>query len=185
MIWRLLKPQGAIGLVVSAVLLALLGMQTIRVRRWRAQAERAAVTLKVERAATAETVANVRAAAAAAKANDTANLLRVTAEQTAINQRSSDDFEARINDARARAGRLQQQAAAGAADPGGRGTTPVPGLSPSAEPAANVAREDGFPLADRLTATEQAVQLDALIKWVKAQGAVDPGNAAPPSPGVR
>ena len=37
---------------------------------------------------------------------------------------------------------------------------------------------DGFPLAERLTATEQAIQLDALIKWVRAQAAVDPNGSA-------
>jgi hypothetical protein len=36
--------------------------------------------------------------------------------------------------------------------------------------------QDGLP--DRLLATEQAIQLDELIKWVKRQSAIDPNGAA-------
>jgi hypothetical protein len=36
------------------------------------------------------------------------------------------------------------------------------------------ASEGGLSAEDRLTATEQAIQLDELIKWVKRQSAIDP-----------
>ena len=36
--------------------------------------------------------------------------------------------------------------------------------------------QDRFPDPDRLIATEQAIQLDELIKWVRAQAAVDPSK---------
>ena len=39
--------------------------------------------------------------------------------------------------------------------------------------AAEAAGEDRLPDPDRLIATEQAIQLDELIKWVKSQAAVD------------
>ena len=38
-------------------------------------------------------------------------------------------------------------------------------------------RQDRLPDADALTATEQAIQLDELIKWVEAQAAVDNADA--------
>lgn len=185
MIWRLLKPQGAVGLAICALLLVLLAAEKRQTRRWRAQAERTGATLKSEEAAAAQTAANYRAAAAAAQAADAANVQRVTAEQSAINQRSSDDYEARIDDARALARRLQQQAAVRAFDPGSGGAAAVPRVPAAAQATARASDQDGFPLADRLTATEQAVQLDALIKWVEAQSAVDQGNGPPAGAGVR
>lgn len=185
MIWRMLRPQGAAGLALCAVLLVVLAIEQRQGSRWRSAAQRSEAALKAEQAASAQTIADLRVAAAAAKAADAANLQRVAAEQSAINQRSSDDFETRISDARALAVRLQQQLAAGAANTGHRGATTMPGVPTGAQAAAGAAAEDRFSLADRLIATEQAVQLDALIKWVRAQSAVDPGNAPPPAAGVR
>ena len=42
-------------------------------------------------------------------------------------------------------------------------------------------RQDGLPQPERLIATEQAIQLDELIKWVERQHAVDPAAACPTS----
>ncbi len=53
-------------------------------------------------------------------------------------------------------------------------------LPPAA--AAQAAGEDRLPQSDRLTATEQAIQLDELIKWVRAQAEVDNNPAAVASP---
>jgi hypothetical protein len=50
----------------------------------------------------------------------------------------------------------------------------MPGLPAAAPSAAEAAGHDRLPYADALTATEQAIQLDALIAWVKAQAEVDP-----------
>jgi hypothetical protein len=47
----------------------------------------------------------------------------------------------------------------------------VPRLSAAAGQSPQAAGQDG--LSDRLIATEQAIQLDELIKWVKAQSKVD------------
>jgi hypothetical protein len=132
----------------------------------------------VDDAVLAQLVATYRAAAAKARADDAANAQRVHSEQNAINERTDHDFEARIADARARAGRLQPTTAT---HPGGRGAAPVPGVPSTASIVAEIAGEDRFSLADRLTATEQAIQLDELIKWVKAQATVDPNKPTKPS----
>jgi hypothetical protein len=52
----------------------------------------------------------------------------------------------------------------------------VPGLPSPAIRAAQRSGEDRLPPADALTATEQAIQLDELIEWVKEQATVDPNN---------
>ena len=56
-----------------------------------------------------------------------------------------------------------------AADLGAGGSAPVPGLSAAAGRAAQAAGEDRLSAADSLTATEQAIQLDELIQWVRSQ----------------
>lgn len=124
------------------------------------------------RAAFAQTVANYRGAAAKAEAEDKANADRVRAEQSKINQETSDAFETRLAAARATAERMRHDAQA-AAYLGGGGTAPVPGVRSPAGGTSQAAGEDGFSLDDRLTATEQAIQLDELIKWVKRQAGID------------
>ena len=59
---------------------------------------------------------------------------------------------------------------------------PVSGLSAAAGSAAQAAGEDGLPASDALTATEQAIQLDELIKWVRHQHGVDNNPKAVASP---
>jgi hypothetical protein len=54
----------------------------------------------------------------------------------------------------------------------------VPALSAAAGGADQAADQDRLPLAEALTATEQAIQLDELIGWVRRQHSVNP-NAAP------
>jgi hypothetical protein len=45
----------------------------------------------------------------------------------------------------------------------------MPGVPAAAPGAAQAAEQDGLSQSDQLTATEQAIQLDELIKWVLAQ----------------
>jgi hypothetical protein len=52
----------------------------------------------------------------------------------------------------------------------------VPGLSAAPAGAAQAASQDRLPAPDALTATEQAIQLDELIKWVRAQHEVAPSS---------
>jgi hypothetical protein len=58
----------------------------------------------------------------------------------------------------------------------------MPGPSAAAGGVAQAAGQDRLSAGDALTATEQAIQLDELIKWVKAQTAVDNNTEAVASP---
>ena len=59
-----------------------------------------------------------------------------------------------------------------AADRGAGRAAALPGLPAAPGGADQAAGQDRLPDADRLIATEQAIQLDELIKWVKAQAVV-------------
>jgi hypothetical protein len=178
MILRVLKPQGIAGLIIAAALLALLLLQKGETRHWKKQSGQFEQLYDRQRTAFAETVASYRAAADRARAADAANLQRVAAEQRAINERTSDDYQARLAAAHALAHRLRAAATGSATDTGAGGAAPMPGLSAAAGGAAQGPGEDRFPLADRLVATEQAIQLDELIEWVRRQAAV-PVNGRP------
>ena len=171
---RLLNVQGIAGLAASLCLALLLIFQKGETRHWRKQSGQYEQLYAHEQAAFAGTVANVRAAADAARAADKANAERVAAEQQSINQRSENAFETRLADARARAERLRLEAPTAAADPRSHGGSAVPGVPAATGNAAQAAGQDGLPSDDALTATEQAIQLDELIKWVRAQGKVQP-----------
>jgi len=171
---RLLNVQGIAGIAVALALGILLLVQKGETRHWRKESGRFEQLYGQQQAALATTVANYRAATAEAEAADKANAGRVAAEQRAISERTSNDFEARLAAARLSAQRLRGQGAAAAADPGGGAAAPVPGLSAASGRPAQAAGQDRLPRSDALTATEQAIQLDELIKWVRAQAAVDP-----------
>lgn len=156
----------------AALLLALLIHDR---NHWKAKTKHYAEILASERAASAATEANYRAAAEQARRADAANAQRARAEQAEINERTQDEFEDRIAAARVVAERLRADARA-QTNPGIGRTTPVPGLSAPAQGIAEGAVEDRLPESDRLTATEQAIQLDELIKWVKSQAQVDPSK---------
>ena len=175
MILRPLNWQGIAGLAVAFLMLIMLAVQRLDSVRWKKQSDQFEKLYLQEQAAFATTVANTRAAADAARAADLANAQRVAAEQRTINQRSEDEFEARLADARALAERLRVQPQGAATHRRNGAATPVPGLSAAAGSTGQTAGENRLP--DALIATEQAIQLDELIKWVKAQAKVD--NDAP------
>ena len=175
-ILRLLNPQGVAGLAVVLCLAILLLVEKGETRHWKKQSSQFEQLYRGEQSAFATTVANYRAAAEAARAADLEAAQRTAAEQRAINQRSENALESRLADARARAERLRLEADAAAAHPGSGTGAPVPGLSSPAAGSAQRPGEDRLPPADALTATEQAIQLDELIKWVKEQATVDPNN---------
>jgi hypothetical protein len=179
MIFRLLNIQGIAGLAVSIALGLLLIIQKGETRHWKKQSGQFEQLYHAGEAALAGTVANYRAAAEAARAADRANLARVAAEQRAINERTSNDFDARLAAARTLAQRLRGQAASPAADRGAAGAAAVSRLSASSGGAAQAAGEDRLSLAERELATEQAIQLDELIKWIRAQAGVEPGAGRP------
>jgi hypothetical protein len=173
MILRFLNVQGIVGLVAGASLAILLVLQKAETRHWQRQSAGFEQLYRQSDAALAATVANVRAAADAARAADQANAARVAADQRAINERTAHDFETRIAAARASALRVRARAQA-TADSGAGGDAPLSGLSATPGSAAQAAGQDRLSSEDALTATEQAIQLDELIKWVRAQAAVDP-----------
>jgi hypothetical protein len=178
MILRLLNIQGIAGIAVGLALAILLVLQKGETRHWKKQSDGFEQLYRNSEAAFAETVANVRAAADLARAADRANADRVAAAQTAINERTAHDFEARLADARVRAERLRIQSAGAATHPGDGRSASLPGLPAAAGSIAQAPGEDRLPAPDALTATEQAIQLDELIKWVRAQAKVD-NNPAP------
>ena len=172
MILRLLNWQGIAGLAASAALAVLLIVARTDARHWRKQSGQFEQLYHREQAAFAGTVANYRAATSAARAADEANATRVASEQRAINERTANDFEARLAAARAAARRLRVEPRA-AADPSARRGAPVSGLPIASVGAARAAGENRLSPSDALTATEQAIQLDELIKWVRRQAGVD------------
>ena len=174
MIPRLLNLQGMIGLAAALLLVVLLTVKAGEARHLRKQSARFELLYLAEQGAAARTVANYRAAAENARAADRANAARVAASQRTITERTTNDFETRLAAARARARaeRLQRDRRSPAAAGGGAraASLPTAGATPGApDPAA---AQNGLPLADALIATEQAIQLDELIKWVNGQAAV-------------
>ena len=173
---RFFNIQGIAGIAASLALAILLVIQKGETRHWRKESGRNEQLYRGEGAAFAGTVANYRAAAERARAADQANAQRVAAEQTKISQETSNEYEARLASARAAAERLRVGTSTATGDPRDRGAAPVPRLSATPRQPYQTAGQDGFSLEDRLTATEQAIQLDELIKWVEEQATVDPNN---------
>ncbi len=185
MIPRFLNVQGMIGIAAALLLLSLFLVKAGEVRHWRKQSGRYEQLYLAEQGARAQTIANYRAAAEAARKEDLAHASRIAAQQRTISERTSHDLEARLADARARAQRLQPgQGSPATAGGGGRAAAvSAAGAAPGA--AGRAAEENGFSLTDRLLATEQAIQLDELVKWVTGQAAVDSRSGSAPSPSAR
>src|SRR5258706_2974901 len=173
MILRLLNVQGVVGIAAALGLLTMLLVQKVETRHWRKQSGQYEQLYRGEQAAGAQTVANYRAAADAARTADRAASNRVRAEQLAINERTSDDFETRLAATRLRAQRLQPGGGEAATDPCNGGTASVPRLPAAACGPPQAASQGGFSPVDALIATEQPIQLDELIRWVEQQHNID------------
>ena len=182
MIPRFLNLQGMIGIAAALLLASLFLVKAGEVRHWRKQSGRYEQLYLAEQGARAETIANYRSAAETARKEDLAHANRVAAEQRTISERTSHDLEARLADARARAQRLQLGQGSPAAAGGSGRAAAVPAAGTAAGAAGRAAEENGFSLSDRLLATEQAIQLDELIKWVTGQAAVESKSGSSPSP---
>jgi len=180
MIFRFLNLQGVAGLAASALLAILLIAAKVDARHWRKQSGQFEQLYHAEQAGFARTVADYRAAADAARAADRAAAERTAAQQRQINERTAHDFEARLAAARDRARGVQQPPATAAADPCAGGGASMPGLPAATCRTTQAAGQDRLPPADALLATEQAIQLDELIKWVQAQASVDPNAGRKP-----
>ena len=172
MIPRMLNLQGMIGIAAALLLSVLLIVKAGEAQHLGKQSAQFELLYLAEQGAGARTIANYRAAAETARAADKANADRIAAGQRIITERTSNDFEARLADARARALRLQldSRSPATAGRSGRAAPLPVARAAPGA--AGRPAKENGLSIADRLIATEQAIQLDELIKWVTAQETV-------------
>lgn len=159
---------------LAAIPLAILaGVQTLDRNSWHRKADQFELSWHQEENAHSRTILNYETAAKQAREADAANKKRVDAEQKAINEQRDQAYEARLADARARADRLRHELEAARAHPGGPGAAPMPGVSNAAGGPDGAADEGGFSLRDRLTATEQAIRLDELQKWVRQQVGVD------------
>jgi hypothetical protein len=176
MILKLLNWQGIAGIALSLALGVMLLVQKGETHHWKKASTGFEQLYHQEQAAFATTVANYRSAADQARAADQANVSRVAAEQRAINERTADEYESRLAAARAAAQRLRLDPAAG---PGAGGNASMPGLSLAPGGTAEAAGKDQLPGSDALAATEQAIQLDELIKWVRQQSAIDPTQRPP------
>jgi hypothetical protein len=161
----------ALKLGLAAVVALALGLLIHQRDHWKSVAADRQAQLMQTQSAFDRTVADYRAAADKARVADAANLMRVKAQQDAINSDREKSYETRIGAARAAAQRLRAQFAT-EAHSGAGGTTPMPRLPAAAEGAAQTAGEDRLSIDDRELATEQAIQLDELIKWVRRQAAV-------------
>lgn len=167
-----LNIQGIVGIAVSVVLATLLVIEKVGHADTRRDLVEFTRLYGGEKSAHQRTQLNYREAAEKARAADAANAARVKAEQSAITQKREAEYEARIADARARAERLHRGSQA-AANPGGPGAAGVsrPGATsggPDGPPA-----EGGLSQSDALIATEQAIQLEELQRWVREQSRVE------------
>jgi len=180
-ILKLLNWQGIAGIAAALALSMLLLVQKGETHHWKKQSASFERLYRQDQEAFATTVASYRAAADQTRAADAANSRRVAIEQRTISERTSYDYETRLAAARAAAQRLRGQPET-AADSGARRSASVPSLSAAPRGADQAAGESGLSRPDALTATEQAIQLDELIKWVQKQAAVDNNAPAVASP---
>jgi hypothetical protein len=181
MILKLLNWQGIAGIAASLALAILLLAQKAETRHWRKQSASFDQLYRQEQSAFATTIANYRAAANQARAADAANLARVAREQRTISKRTAYDYETRLAAARADAQRLRGQSEAAGNSGAGRSAS-MSGVPPAPSGAAQAPGENQLSAEDALTATEQAIQLDELIKWVRSQAKVDNDPRAIASP---
>ena len=176
MLLRLLNPQGIAGLAAAAVLALLLIAAKIDARHLRRSNRRSSSSSIAPRPRRMPRRSPTSGSRPSAPAPPTAPMPSAsTAAQASISERITNDFEARLADARARAHRLRGPTPA-PTDRGGGRSAAVSGLPAAAAGAAEAAGQDRLPDPDRLIATEQAIQLDALIRWVRAQASVDPNH---------
>lgn len=157
--WRVI-----VGLLL---LLAIAGVALMDAHHVR-QRDAARAALGKERQAHRDTVANYQAAAAVAARRDADTLARVAAEQRAITERISDDYQVRLADSVARYERLRTSAAAFAS---GSVTADVSATREA------TCRAYAGTACDRIPATLKAAQdntdqLLALIEWAERQGNV-------------
>lgn len=170
MSWLTTKVMGWIGAGLALVVLGLWVTLEIRTN----QRDDARSELAAEEKAHEQTILNYRWAQERAAQQEAERLARVEQEQQEITRVAAQNYEARIADLRARAERLRDAPGAAGGTPGNVAVPSVPdapGGADAATPGAGLP-----PLGDdlewRVIATEQAIQLDELIRWVSGQSSV-------------
>lgn len=185
--WLLSDPRN-IPLLVCAVMWAANALLIVPARdRDIADRDGQIIRVSLERDAEAAahlgTVNAFLAASKQAQKDAEANAQRVAREQEIITDAKVAEYRADLGDLRARAGRLRNAAGRAAIDPGHADAAGLPGLPGAAGRIDAASGEAGFPpagdqqagalsLPDALIASEQALQLDALIGWIEAQSTV-------------
>lgn len=118
-----------------------------------------------------------RDAQAAAARLEAERITRVRAEQQEITDDVTQDYRRRLADARAAAERLRREALrARDGTAGTAGGIAMPAASDPASRADQAPDDRRLSITERLIATEQALQLNALIDWVTRQNSVDPNR---------
>ena len=162
--WR----EGVVALLVLAC-----AAQELRVRGLKSDLRLSRQQVSDEKAAHRLTIANVRAAAEKARADDAAHARRVERDQTNVSEEVSRDYQDQLVDLRRRYNALRLRLGKAPADPGGAGGAAVPGLSGSSARSDGAAGQDGLPAEDALAASEIALRLKALQLWVTGQLSVE------------
>jgi hypothetical protein len=164
------------NLALAIVVPALLWSQLVTVPGLRADLAETEASLAAEQAAHLGTVNAFLAASKQAQKEAEANAQRVAREQETITDAITSDYRSDLAALRARFDRLR--AGTARTDPGRADAAGLSGLPDPAGRADAPTGEDRLPatgglaLDDALIASEQALQLQALIDWVNAQSAV-------------
>lgn len=153
---------------VIAIVLASYGVLGFEVHHWHSSATNLTTELNQQIANNKQLVLDYTTAAKIAKAQDDANLNRVKVEAAQQNERTDNEYQARVNNLNVELARLRSQSRS-TSNPGSPPTAPVPGVptSPvSVDPKS--CSNELLTLDCRFIASKQAVQLDELIKWVNS-----------------
>ncbi|MGZ8336680.1 MAG: hypothetical protein ACXWU1_08470 [Allosphingosinicella sp.] len=174
--------QAVVGTLAVAILATLLAIRTD-------QRDDARTALARERAEHQLLAERIRARAEALARRFTDHARRIEREQQRISQEADHDYQDRIADVRRRAAALRLRPGAAAADSAGAGAAGMPGSRDASGGADGTtgdhrlppfdAARAGLALEERVVATEQAIRLDALQRWLRAQLGIE---RSPPDP---
>jgi hypothetical protein len=125
--WRLIL--SSLGFLILGLMLAHAKQEA---RHWHGQSDRFEALYHSEQLAHQATIANYRAAAKQAEAEDAANKARVEHVQTRISKEVSNDYQAKLAALRARYDAIRVRSGASAGDLGSSGDQGLPGTSEAA-----------------------------------------------------
>jgi hypothetical protein len=161
--------RGAIGIAAIALLAALLVVRTGQ----RDEARAALARSEQARILFAEQV-RARTSEAARRFAEKARLEEQARNQ--ISQEVSSDYQNRMADLRRRIDALRLRGEADRADPDRAGAARLPGLPGAAGGPDAAAGDHRLSLAERIAATEQAIRLEELQRWIRRQQAAGSGS---------